>query len=103
MNLANRSRFCVKRLQMKTKESKNQNEEPETVGGEVSETLASENFTGELHEPRWSVVSFETRAAKNLTYPEAERQIAELEKRGVSGLCLITDEAAERLSDTKAA
>jgi hypothetical protein len=52
----------------------------------------------ELVLPLWSVVSFEKREAKNLTYEEAEAKLAELEKRKVSGLCIITDAAAERMS-----
>lgn len=55
-------------------------------------------LTSELGEPRWSVVSFETRVAKNLSYNEAERKIAELESQNTAGLCIITDEAAERIS-----
>lgn len=59
---------------------------------------SGDSFTGELRQPRWSVVSFEKRVAKNLTYEEAARKIGELEKQRVSGLCLITDEAAERIA-----
>lgn len=88
---------------MKTKESKNQNKKPEIADGEISEKSGTENFVSELRERRWSIVSFEMRTAKNLTYAEAERQIAELEKQGVSGLCIITDEAAERIPDANAA
>lgn len=56
------------------------------------------NFINELRDPRWSVVSFEKCVAKNLTYEEAARKIIELQKQGVSGLCLITDDAAMRIS-----
>ena len=56
------------------------------------------NIQSELRQPVWSVVSFEQCVAKNLTYGEAERKIAELDERGVSGLCLVTDAAAERIA-----
>ncbi len=52
----------------------------------------------ELKEPRWSVVTFEIRAAKNLTYKQAEQKLRELAEQKVSGLCIITDEAAERIN-----
>ena len=52
----------------------------------------------ELAQPLWSVVSFEKLEAKNLTYREAEAALAELEGRKVTGLCIITDAAAERMS-----
>lgn len=62
---------------------------------EVAQT--AEDFSSELREPRWSVVSFETCMAKNLTYAEAEQKLGELEAAKVSGLCIVTDEVAERV------
>ncbi|MCY7344639.1 MAG: hypothetical protein LH614_00305 [Pyrinomonadaceae bacterium] len=58
---------------------------------------ATANCQNELSEPRWSVVSFEKCAAGNLTYAQAERKLAELAAEKVSGLCIITDEAASRI------
>ena len=58
----------------------------------------TDDAVSELNEPRWSVVSFEERAAQNLTYADAARKLAELAARKVAGLCVITDEAAERIS-----
>jgi len=46
---------------------------------------------------RWSVLSFEKCEAAGLTYSDAFRKMSELEKKGVAGLCVVTDEAAERL------
>ncbi len=57
----------------------------------------AENFSSELNEPRWSVVSFERRAAKNLTYAEAVEKLDRLAAKKVAGLCVITDEAAKRI------
>jgi hypothetical protein len=52
----------------------------------------------ELRRRIWSVVSFEQCAAKSLTYDEAAAKVAELEKQGVPGLCLVTDAVAEKIA-----
>jgi hypothetical protein len=57
-----------------------------------------EGETTELREPRWAVISFEKTEAQNLTYPQAEQKLAELEAQKVSGLCIVTNEVAERIS-----
>ena len=51
-----------------------------------------------LDEPHWSVVSFSKREAAGLTYKQALQRIAELDSTGVSGLCIVTDTAAENVS-----
>jgi len=51
----------------------------------------------ELREARWSVISFDKCEARNLTYEEAERKIAELEAQKFSGLCIVTDEVAAKM------
>lgn len=61
-------------------------------------TQTAEDFSSELTAPRWSVVSFETCVAKNLTYVEAEQKMKQLEEANVSGLCIVTDETAARIS-----
>lgn len=60
---------------------------------------ATEDFSCELGQPLWSVISFEKREAGGLTYDEAMRKIAELEAQGVSGLCIVTDNAAAKISE----
>ncbi len=57
----------------------------------------------ELHDSRWSVVSFEARAASNLTYAQATEKLAELAAQKISGLCIITDEAAARIDKRRKA
>jgi uncharacterized protein (DUF885 family) len=57
----------------------------------------AENSASEISEPRWSVVSFEKCAARNLTYAEALKKLKQLEAKKVSGLCIITDKAAARI------
>ncbi len=53
----------------------------------------------EIAEARWSVVSFEKCAAKNLTYAEAAEKLKQLAEKKVAGLCIITDEAAARIEN----
>lgn len=64
----------------------------------TSDGGGEECAASELNEARWSVVSFENRAAQNLTYPAAVEKLNELAARKVAGLCIITDEAARRIS-----
>lgn len=81
------------------KDKKKKSEHVTQIDGEA-ENDVSGNET-ELRQPIWSVVSFEKCAAKNLTYAEAERKIAELASQKVSGLCLVTDAVAERIAERK--
>jgi hypothetical protein len=59
---------------------------------------AENDVSSELGEPRWSVVSFESVAVHGLTYADAKTWLEKLQKQNVSGLCIITDEAAARMS-----
>lgn len=64
-----------------------------------ADDLESENhIPSELVEPIWSVVTYETVAASGLTYEEAEKLAERLKAERVSGLCIITDDAASRIS-----
>ncbi len=51
----------------------------------------------ELDEPRWSVGSFDKMEAGGLSYAQASALMNELDSHGVTGLCVITDEAASRM------
>lgn len=51
----------------------------------------------ELLEPRWAVVSFERCEAIDLAYAEAVKKMTELESQSVAGLCIVTNETAERM------
>ena len=57
----------------------------------------AEDFSGELNKPLWSVITFEKCAEKNLSYDEAAQKLHELQKQDVAGLCIVTDETAERM------
>jgi hypothetical protein len=56
-----------------------------------------EEEVNELHQPRWSVVSFDRCEASGLIYQAAAEKLAELEAASVTGLCIVTDEAAKRM------
>ena len=66
-----------------------------------TKTKREKNNESELSELRWSVVTFERCAAKNLSYEQAEQTLRELSARKISGLCIITDEAAEKVKSKK--
>jgi hypothetical protein len=66
--------------------------------GTESEASGGGGSGSELNEPRWSVVSFESVAVHGLTYAEARSWLEKLQKQNVSGLCVVTDEAASRFS-----
>lgn len=58
----------------------------------------SEKRSKELSERIWSVVSFERIEASHLTYSEAALKLKDCESSGKSGLCIVTDTAAARMS-----
>ena len=70
-----------------------------TPNAQNSLTSAVEDESSELNKPCWSIISFEKQQAKNLTYNEALKKINKLKKQNISGLCIITNEAAERISN----
>jgi hypothetical protein len=82
----------VKEMPSKKKVKGKGEKEKSAASGDAAETAH------ELGEPLWSVISFDKREASHLTYVEAARKLARLEKKGVAGLCLVTDAAAERMS-----
>ena len=53
---------------------------------------------GALHEPFWSVVSFDGCVASNLTYDEAADLASSLEKENTPGICVVTNAAAQRIT-----
>ena len=57
----------------------------------------------ELNERRWAVLSERGREESGLSYAGAAALIARLRGEKLSGLCVITDEAAARLPEAKKA
>ncbi len=56
-------------------------------------------LSSELNELHWAVITFAGVAARSLTYAEALKQLENHDTQKVSGLCIVTDEAAARVSD----
>lgn len=63
--------------------------------------ISGEEIDSELSEPLWSVITFDECAASGLKYIEAVKILLKLEAQKVSGLCIVTDEAAARMSARK--
>ena len=56
------------------------------------------SLANELQQAIWSVISFDRYETGGLTYDEAMHRMEELEEKYVSGLCIVTDDAAGRAS-----
>ncbi|HRH40790.1 MAG TPA: hypothetical protein PKY82_04035 [Pyrinomonadaceae bacterium] len=77
-------------------EKDQQMETAQEVAPEAAET---EYFSSELNQPCWSVVTYKSVAVSRLTYEEAAQWAEDLKKQGISGICVITDDAAARIAD----
>lgn len=75
--------------EMEVRDAENQTEEnlPEIKASEFSERC-------------WSVVTYESVAVSNLTYSEALDWVRKLDEQKMSGLCIVTDEAAARIRNS---
>ena len=86
---------------MDVKDEKNQTSDNLTTAQENAPAESAEEsdefFSSELTAPIWSVVSYEAVAISNLTYAEAIKWVEKLKAQNVSGLCIVTNEAAERV------
>ncbi len=77
--------------EMKKKKEKKSAEAPA-----VEETGKSE-----LDARIWSLITFDRCAASGLTHWEAAEKLEKLKSEKVSGLCIVTDEAAARMPKNK--
>lgn len=68
-----------------------------SLGEPIFDDAFPEAIESELDKPMWSVVSFDQRQAGGLTYKQAVKLLSELDAYDIPGLCIITDEAADRL------
>ncbi|MCO6509522.1 MAG: hypothetical protein J5I65_01910 [Aridibacter famidurans] len=59
-----------------------------------------EEETNDLREPLWAVVAFDGAIAKGLTYDEAVGKIGEFSEDEKPGLCVVTNEVAERMKNS---
>ena len=58
-------------------------------------------WKSELEMPIWSVITFDEVAVSNLTYNDAAEMLEKLKAEKVSGLCVVTDEAAARMAKSE--
>ena len=58
-------------------------------------------MTSELNERRWAVLSERGREDSGLSYAEASGLVARLRGERLSGLCVVTDEAASHIGPAK--
>ena len=65
---------------------------------ETKPSVKVETFDSELDMPIWSVISFERHEFSALTYRQAMEKVAELEQKKIPGLCIVTDDAAGRMT-----
>jgi len=87
-------------MKMAVQEKENQTDvERDEQPAAKNEEALTEDSPNELRLPIWSVISFEKLEAGGLIYAQAEEKMRELEKQDVSGLCIVTDEVAARISD----
>lgn len=70
-----------------------------TAVARTTKTASDKKFSGELNAPDWSVVSFETCLASNLTYDKALKKMKQFKAKKISGLCIVTDAAAKRITN----
>ena len=61
----------------------------------------AEEYVSDLDRPVWSVISFDRALKRNLTYSEASIEMERQKAQKVSGLCIVTDEAAGRFGKIK--
>lgn len=55
-------------------------------------------IVSELTENKWAVISERGRESASLTYEDARRLVHRLVSEGRHGLCIVTNEAAEKLA-----
>jgi hypothetical protein len=73
------------------------------TGRDLNNPAAGKLSMSELKERRWAVLSERGREQAGLSYEEAASLIARLRGERLSGLCVITDEAASHLPEANKA
>lgn len=68
---------------------------------QAEQRLEREEGKAELEESCWAVITFDSVVAHHLTYEEALSWAEKLEKQMQNGVCIVTDQAAERMQNSK--
>lgn len=69
-----------------------------SAGASAVDDAVSEVQKSRLDDPVWAVISFDGLQAGGLTYEQAQDLMFEFDAQGVAGLCVVTDEAATRIT-----
>jgi hypothetical protein len=75
--------------------------EAENQANQADEQALPTRHLSEMEQPRWSVVTYESVAISNLTYAEALDWVRKLDSQKISGICIVTDEAAIKISSNQ--
>lgn len=68
---------------------------------ETVQTQTQPEPSNELDSPVWAVISFERVEAGGLDHASASRLMEALQEKDVPGLCIVTNDAAERIKTPK--
>jgi hypothetical protein len=79
-------------------ERQQNNFESRAIGVAFAEPELAPAADSEIDEALWSVISFDQMEACCLTYNQAAALMAELDSQNVPGLCVVTDDAAARIT-----
>ena len=94
--------MMIETVEMETEKDENQTSENLTAAQEdapAENVNLTDSFSSELAQPIWSVVSFEEVAVTGLNYDDAVEWVKKLKAQNISGLCIVTDEAARRVTN----
>ncbi|MCS6873574.1 MAG: hypothetical protein RML33_01695 [Acidobacteriota bacterium] len=65
------------------------------------EQIEQIEMKSELEKACWAVITFDSVVAHHLTYEEALSWAERLERQMQNGVCIVTDEVAERIQSKK--
>jgi len=91
--------FCFAMPEKMPKEVKKALPEDKVAPAEPSASVENEaaELINELNEPRWAVIGANDRTVRHLSYEQAVECRNVLDAEGIFGLCIVTDETAERI------
>ena len=88
----------AKKKEKKSETKTSKKKKKKKAASKKQKKAEKEQTSSQLYERSWSVVNFEACLASGLTYDEAFKKLQSYAKENISGLCIITDEAAKRIN-----
>ena len=88
----------AKKKEKKSEAKSSKKKKKRTATATKQEKVEKKEASSQLYERSWSVVNFEACLASGLTYDEAFEKLQSYAKKNISGLCIVTDEAAKRIN-----